>query len=150
MSPFDSLDNDYKLHDAYVAFSAEIVRLALLSPALFTFLVPFFSKDKGLVEFSAQMKPAACSLALGFSAMVAAIFFGLAHRYYATDFMATYIENRRKAGKADPSDRPHTKGDTRSRLRAATFSIALSAFSLFVGAALLLRSLYVVIFGQHG
>lgn len=131
---------DFKVHDSYVAFSAEVVRIALLSPALFTFLAALASKpeqEQTRVEaLACLLWPAICSLGFGFTFMAAAVMFGLAHRYCAIDFMATYIENRRKGRSF--------RGDW--RLPASTFTIGASALSLALGASCLLLAVYQVIF----
>ena len=87
---------DFKIHDAYVAFSSEIVRIALLSPLVFPFFAAFAGKDPDVKAVAAVFAPAHCSLSLGLICMAVAVFFGSLHRYFAVDFMSDYIEMERK------------------------------------------------------
>jgi len=91
---------DFKIHDAYVAFSSEIIRIALLSPLVFPFFAAFAGKDPKQEDVLAVFAPARCSLSLGLICMAVAVFFGLLHRYFAVDFISDYIERERK--KAPP------------------------------------------------
>lgn len=156
-----SLDYDFKLHDAYIAFSAEIVRLALLSPVLISFLLVFAGTTPKVEEFAKLLRPAHCSLALGFIAMAIAVCLGLLHRYFATDFMATRVEYLRGLAKGEPvaegGDSEEAgvvslvlKREARQRLRLASACLFGGGAALFAGAALLLLSVYGVIFAHPG
>jgi hypothetical protein len=117
---------DFKIHDGYVAFSSEIVRLALLAPAVFVFLIDYFYQKKtGLTGEVVDMAVNTLIAALAF--MAAAIMFALAHRYIANDFMSELILVRRKGGSM--------KGSWRTRW--ATLTIFAAPACLAIGVALM-------------
>ena len=90
---------DFKIHDAYVAFSSEIVRIALLSPVLFAFFVALAGKDPDhpkLADVKTLIEPIHCSLYWGFIFMALAVLSGLLHRYFAVDFIGNLIDKTRK------------------------------------------------------
>jgi hypothetical protein len=130
------IEVDFKIHDAYVSFSAEVVRIALLSPALFAFFVALAGEHPTAETVAKLLAPARCSVTVGFSFMAVAVFFGLAHRYCAVDFMATYIDNAR--------DAKSSKGDW--RLAASSFAIWAAPFCLVVGAAMLFKAVFQIAF----
>jgi|SRR5882724_3013049 len=129
------IEVDFKVHDAYVAFSSEVVRIALLSPAAFAFFVALAGEHPTPAAFKALLAPAQCSLSIGFSFMAIAVFLGLAHRYCAIDFMTTYIDNTR--------DSKGSKGDW--RLVASTIAILAAPTCLVIGAGFLFRAILQIV-----
>src|SRR5690242_13900970 len=123
----NDLDPDFKVHDGYVAFSAEVVRLALLSPAAFALFIALAGKDSTSEAFAKLIGPGRGQLVVSFVFMGLAVFFGLLHRYCASKFMATLVAKRRSGGSM--------RGEWSTW--ASTMSIFGAPASLFVGAAFL-------------
>jgi hypothetical protein len=135
MPDINDVEVDLKIHDAYVAFSAEVVRLALLSPAVFVFFVAVAGEHPNRDAFAKLLAPARCNLVVALSFMAAAVFFGLAHRYWASDYMSTLVRKTRR--------RESTKGDW--RLSACSFAICAAPACLLIGAVFLFISVYNII-----
>ena len=135
----DDNEIDFKVHDGYVAFSREIVRLALLSPLVFTFFITLAGKDADIHSLRQLIQPSLHYLFASFLFMALAVFFGLFHRYCAIDFMATLVERRRKGGSMS--------GDW--RVGAASASIWVAPFCLFFGASLLFITVFKVLEGDE-
>jgi len=123
----DEIDVDWKVHDSYVAFSTEVVRLALLSPTILAFLVILAGEKPNANAVSALLAPVGWSLYAGFFCMAMAVLFGLGHRYFAADYMTTLIEKRRGKNLAN-----------KRLLKIATGCIALAPAFLFLGSGCLL------------
>lgn len=138
MSDVNDLEIDFKVHDGYVAFSGEVVRVALLSPAVFAFIVALSGEQPTRESISTMIAPGMNSMAISFIFMALAIFFGLFHRYLAIDFMATLVEKRRKD--------EGMRGDWRTW--ASTISIVAAPFFLAVGAAFLLVAVFQILSGS--
>ncbi len=136
-NPGDDSEIDFKVHNGYVAFSAEIVRLALLSPVAFTFFITLAGKDADIHSLRQLIQPSLHYLFASFLFMALAVFFGLCHRYCAIDFMATLVERRRKGGSMS--------GDW--RVVASSASIWAAPFCLFFGASLLFIAVFKVLEG---
>jgi hypothetical protein len=121
-------DDDFKIHDRYVRFSAEVIRLAMLAPAAVAFLI-----GKPAAEHGAELTALTlCALKWALAFMTAAVLLGLAHRYLAIDLMQTLVENERKG--------LHSSKDW--RFKASTYTIVLAPIFLAVGIA----SLFVALF----
>ncbi len=152
----------FKIHDAYVAFSSEIVRIALLSPLVFPFFMAFAGKDPNAKAVAAVFAPAHFSLSLGLIFMAVAVCFGLVHRYFAVDFMSDYIERERK--KAQLSVLPTTNNQNttnaitekiaeldescRTDLEICTFAIKAAPICLLFGAGFLFYAVSQILTGS--
>lgn len=136
MSEINDIDVDFKVHDGYIAFSAEVVRLALLSPAIFAFFVTLAGEHPSIQNFATLIAPAASSFSWGLTFMAAAVLFGLSHRYCAIDFMCTLVENRRRGVTAEHSP---------LLLKASTVSIFAAPICLLLGAILLFRAVFKIL-----
>jgi hypothetical protein len=123
----ESLEHDFRVCDAYVGFSAEIVRLALLTPTAMTSLVLIAGKDSPAVTIHKLLMTAGPWLISGLCILFVAVALGLIHRYAAADFMSTYIERLR--GRGD-------KG-LKTRLRLARRAIFWAPIALALGTLLL-------------
>jgi len=134
MPGIDDVEVDLKIHDAYVAFSAEVVRLALLSPAVFALFVVLAGEHPTREALVKVVAPARGTLVAGLCFMAAAVLFGLAHRYLAVDFMATHVYNKREG-----------KSSKDWRLPAASLAILAAPACLLIGSVLLFVSIYKVI-----
>lgn len=137
MANIDDIEVDFKVHDGYVAFSGEVVRLALLSPAVFAFVAALAGKDATTEMLRRIMEPGRTWLVAGLILMALAILFGLVHRYCAIAFMASLVEKRRDSGKM--------RGDWRTW--ASSISIFLAPLFLCGGAALLFVAVYRILSG---
>jgi len=131
-------DTDFRVHDGYVKFSSEIVRLALLSPTVFLLLVGIAGENVSREYYLALLKPGLKTLAFGLVFMSLAIVFGFAHRYFAMDFMSNLIETYR--GK----DRK-TELEVLKWLNLAT--IILAPISLVIGASCMFVALFRILGG---
>lgn len=138
MAGIDDIQVDFKVHDGYVAFSGEVVRLALLSPAVFAFVAALAGKDATTDMIIRIMEPGRTSLMAGLMLMALAILSGLAHRYCAIAFMARLVEKQRNGG--------NMRGDWRTL--ASSISIFLAPLFLSFGAAFLFCAVYQVLTGR--
>jgi hypothetical protein len=81
-------DQDFKLLEHYIAFSAEVLRVSLLAigaiGALYTIKIADSPAELGATTVK-------CSFGLSLTAFGIAIACSLAHRYWATDFMACQV-----------------------------------------------------------
>jgi hypothetical protein len=125
-----ALEYDFRIHDAYIAFSAEIVRLALLAPAALSFLVVIAGKEATADKIHALILSGAMWFVVGLFLLFAAVLFGLIHRYVATDYMTTYIEFLRGKGNKGLDVRLKI---SRVAIGAAPLCLALGALLLCVG-----------------
>ena len=132
MKDIHDIEHDFKVLDGFVAFSAEIVRLALLSPAVFTFLIALSGEETTLKNFVKIVCPGRSWLIAALVFMALAVSLGLMHRYVATDFMSTYIEKKRE-GK-------NMKGDW--RILWSKILIFAAPLCLLIGTSLLFISLF--------
>jgi hypothetical protein len=136
MTDTKEIELDFKVYEGYVAFSSEIVRLALLSPAIFAFFVALAGKEPTATSLRVLIAPASSSLAVSLVFMGLAVFCGLAHRYCAIDFMSELLNMKRKG-----------KESFRNwRLAASYFFIVAAPLSLLLGAC----SLFVAVFRVLG
>jgi hypothetical protein len=140
MSEGPKLADDFKVHDAYVAFSAEVVRLALLGLTAIPFLVATVGKHVPLEKLMRTLEPGLFWLASGVGLLAMAIALGLSHRYVAIDYMSTHIEFLR--GKIDK--------EPEWRLTAATFAIGGAAGALALGFCLVVLGVAVVLRSSPG
>lgn len=129
---------DFKVHDGYVAFSSEIVRLALLSPAAFAFFIALAGEDPSTETFSRLIAPGQSWLIGGLVMMSLAVFFGLLHRFLAIDFMFELVSCRRKGGSMAGS----------WRTWASDWVLALAPICLFLGAISLFIAIFKVLGGS--
>ena len=132
MADIQDIEVDFKVHDGYVAFSAEVVRLALLAPTAFAFFIALSGTDATPQTFARLIAPGKAWLISSLAFMALATLFGLCHRYCAIDFMCTLIEMRRKGGSM--------RGDWRTwgssvSIFAAPLCLLLGAIFLFVAIA---------------
>jgi len=132
-----SLDNDFKIHDAYVAFSAEVARLALLGPVVLSFLVLFAGENPDRAKLVEFLKPGLLWIAWSLLTLGISVSLALGHRYFANDFMAEHIDLLRKNRK-DSGWKMFTS-------KTATFCIVVAPVCLAVGWALMLMALYKVL-----
>lgn len=93
MSDIRDFDVDLNIHDRYVAFSAEVVRLSLLAPVVLAFFATYLQKttDHGQDAF----KQASSSFEWCFIFMALAVGCGLAHRFFAIEFLQWVVEKKR-------------------------------------------------------
>ena len=138
MADINDLEVDFKVHDGYVAFSAEVVRLALLSPAAFAFFVAFAGKDPTTASFTNLIAPGNCWLVASLLFMAFAVLFGLSHRYCAIAFMAALVEKRRKCGSM--------AGDWRTWT--SSISIFFAPICLLTGTSLLFVAMFKILGGS--
>ena len=134
-----SLEYDFRLHDAYVAFSAEIVRLAVLAPVAASFLIAFAGDNAGRQALLDLFAPTLAMLRLSFLLLGCAIVFALLHRYFAADFLAEYVEQLRRQSTT-------TRLTRASRI--ARISIALAPTCLAAGWVLFSLVIFRVIGGR--
>jgi hypothetical protein len=135
MTEIQDIEIDFKVYEGYVAFSSEVVRLALLSPTVFAFFVAVAGKDAAIKNLKDVIEPGRYQLMAGLAFMAMAVLFGLLHRYCAIDFMCTLVEERRRFKHRD-------KG---WRLRASSAAIWAAPLCLLLGAASLFWSFFNVL-----
>ncbi len=137
---------DLELHDRYIGFSSELLRLALAGmaalAALAGLLTPF--KDKSVIPLTTAFVWSA-SLALGFLTLAAAC--ALAHRFYASDGMYHHfraiklliLAERQGTPSGDHADLQHEASldeEVRNgRFRASGWLMLASAMLLALGIA---------------
>jgi hypothetical protein len=114
---------DLELLDRYVGFSSEIVRISLLGLAAVGFYLKEFvapSKEPTLKPGQMPIEIAWFNLLLGSGALLFAIAvgWGLLHRFYATDGVASHIHALRLAEAGDP------KAERRFRMVTRRYRIA--------------------------
>ena len=134
----DQLDQDWKTADNYTAYSAELLRMALLAiTGIATLLFKISGGSAGTIPKVAQ------SFKYGFFAFMVCAACALWHRYVATDAMVYYIGYLRRSARAAPvanekhaavsqSIRQEKRGFHR-RLRLATCLLVISALALVAG-----------------
>ena len=135
MADVQDIEVDFKVHDGYVAFSAEVVRLALLAPTAFAFFLALSGEDAKAQDVARLIAPGQGWLFGSLAFMTFAVLFGLCHRYCAIDLMCVLVEKRRKG--------ESMRGDWRTW--ASSISIFAAPFCLTVGAALLFVAFFKVL-----
>ena len=140
----EAFDCDAKLLDAYIGYSAELLRLSLLAITGITTVC---------VTLRPQLKTSFHDLLWSFSLALIALFCSsasaLAHRFVATDSMAFHLESLRLYARAisddpDPCDVAEAKKQKNGRdlrLSASKRLLWISALTLFIGAILAVREL---------
>ena len=137
MTDIQDINIDFKVHDGYVAFSAEVVRLALLAPTAFAFFIALSGENPTPRAFASLIEPGREWLIASLAFMTLSVFFGLCHRYCAIDFMFALVDNQRKGKSMREDWRP----------RASSVSIFAAPICLLAGAALLFVALVKVLGG---
>jgi hypothetical protein len=144
--PKDALEQDWKVTDGYIAYSAELLRLSLLAiTGIAAICLKLFDKGKPL-----QASVRGFALPLAFLLISSGC--ALAHRYVATDSMYWHIEGLRRTlrrrpalpvaadpKKSHPSDEVKAATLLRNRngrYKLANYLLVAGAFSLLIGVAL--------------
>ncbi len=128
--------HDFRIHDAYVAFSAEVARLALLAPVALSFVIAFVGDKGDLNKVRSLLAPSARWIEPGLFWIGLAIVLAMAHRYFAIDFMAEYLDLAR-------NDRRRSRW-MRITSWASRITIVAAPISLAIGWILLLKGLTTV------
>lgn len=132
-------DVDFKIHDGYVAFSTEIVRLALLSPTAFAIFIALAGKDATIATFRKLIEPGQGWLMVSLISMAFAILFALAHRYVAIDFMYALVKAKREGRSL--------KGNWRGW--SSDWAIILAPLCLLIGAITLFLAFFTILGGTQ-
>jgi hypothetical protein len=124
----DNFNDDIALLDRFQSFSAEVLRLSLLSIAALGFLL---DKSPDIVALNRPWTKRA--FIAGLVCLGVAIFFALIHRYVSTDSMAWHVEHSRGLAQGEYLFKSK---DARNRLlKASTWSILIAPLFLALGAA---------------
>ncbi len=100
--PETAFSSDFEITDKYQAFSAELVRLALLGIAGYGFLLANLAlKDAQPTDLFAKLVVYRWLLATGVAALGVAVASALAHRFFSTDCLSHQITILRLLKRAD-------------------------------------------------
>jgi hypothetical protein len=133
--PNDTVERDFKLSEGYTAFSAKLLRLALLGVAAIPFLLG--QLDSGTKESPSPIRTHLSALEpwlylalTGFGICSAA---ALGHRYCANDGLACHVKYLRMHLKGQ-SEKVNDERDSRDRrLKSSALLLAIAAGSLAAG-----------------
>lgn len=149
--PNDALEQDWRVTDGYIAFSAELLRLSLLAiTGIAAMCLKLFDK-----YITLQTSVGGFAVPLAF--LVISSGCAMAHRYVATDSMYWHIEGLRRTLRKRPASsaatdqkKPNLSDEERAgvllrkrngRYKLASYFLVASAFSLLIGVALSARQL---------
>lgn len=141
MALAEDLENDFKVQEGYIAFSAEVVRLALLGPAVFALFVALAGEHPTPNGLADLIRPGKCWLFAGLMFMAAAVLLGLCHRYNAVVFMEELVKKRR--ANMIESMKDESSG------RLSEVAILLAPLCLTLGAALLFVAVFQVLSAER-
>ncbi len=141
-------DYDLEILDRYQKFSAEIVRLSVAALSVIGFLAAFLAKDgcSNLVCLSVLLErcwPRFLLVAV-FWSLGLAIAGALAHRYFSTDSMATYLQRLRTTA---PDKIGQLREETQRRLDASTAFVGLASAFFALGGILVVLLLTFLVAG---
>jgi hypothetical protein len=149
--PKDALEQDWKVTDGYIAYSAELLRLSLLAiTGIATICVKLLDNNKPL---HASVEEFGVPLAF----LVISSGCALAHRYIATDSMYWHIEGLRRTLRKRPASSVAANAKKKplsdegkaemllskrnGRYKLASYVLGVAAASLLIGVALTVRYL---------
>jgi hypothetical protein len=142
----NGFDQDLALSDRYLAFSAELLRLALLAIGALGYLLntPAFlqASDSAKHDVGVRRMLLAVAILMGLSAASA-----LAHRYIVSDMLACQLRLVRLRTRNLDGDRTKANDEAAARnwrLSAAGPLLVLSTISLLSGAVMFVISLFVM------
>ena len=144
--PKDALEQDWKVTDGYIAYSAEMLRLSLLAiTGIAAICLKLFDKNKPL-------RASVIGFAVPLALLVISSACALAHRYVATDSMYWHIEGLRRTLRKRPAHsmevdpkKSHSSDEVKAaillrkrngRYKLANYLLVIGAFSLLIGVAL--------------
>jgi len=126
---------DMDLLDRYVAYSAELLRLALLGMAGYGFLLKEAFSASGAGALSASLHKTRWSLIVGIISLGISAAIALQHRIYATDVVACIIANLRYRVQKNQPKANEEAQELRLKLKLSALFLPLSALFLWLGAA---------------